>query len=302
MNDDLLNFNSRPEREPGSEQELHPDKSGKTRKNGGLSTIFLVVLGLHVAVIVGIGAFHLIRGNSAPETAAETTVDEMPVAEAAADPASAPVAEAYAPEGVEAPAVQGPVVESSMPAPNDPLWTGQPAVPAPVQQAPAAVTPSVQAPQVSGRTHTVVAGDSLFRIARQNGVKVDELKQANGLGSDLLRIGQTLVIPSGGRTVAQTATAPAPRPAVTAQSGGRLYEVAPGDTLVRIARNFGTTADKIAAANGITDPRKLKIGMKLRIPSQTVASETSAVPSQAPQQQGSVQNTDMAMLQPPVQN
>jgi LysM repeat protein len=296
MNDDLLNFNGRPEREPGSEQEMHPDKSGKTRKNSGLSTIFLVVLGLHVAVIVGIGAFHLIRGNSAPETVAETPVDEMPVA----DPASAPVAEAYAPEGGTAPAVQGPVVESSMPLPNDPLWTGQPAVTAPAAKTPVVEAKPVPAPAVSGRTHTVVSGDSLFRIARQNGVKVDALKQANGLTSDLLRIGQTLVIPTGGQPAA--AAAPVSRPAATGQSGGRLYEVVAGDTLVRIARNFGTTADKIAEVNGITDPRKLKIGMKLWIPSQTVASETSSVPARTPQPQGSVQNTDMAMLQAPAQN
>ncbi len=45
------------------------------------------------------------------------------------------------------------------------------------------------------KTHTVVAGETLWRIATQNGVTVNELKQANQLNSDQLRIGQTIIVP-----------------------------------------------------------------------------------------------------------
>lgn len=43
--------------------------------------------------------------------------------------------------------------------------------------------------------HTVQRGDTLSHIARAYGVTVGDLKRANNLRSDLIRIGQTLVIP-----------------------------------------------------------------------------------------------------------
>ncbi len=38
-------------------------------------------------------------------------------------------------------------------------------------------------------------GDALFLIGKKFGVTVDQIKQANGLSSDLIRAGQTLKIP-----------------------------------------------------------------------------------------------------------
>lgn len=48
----------------------------------------------------------------------------------------------------------------------------------------------------SGPTHTVRKGDTLSAIALRYGVSVSALKRANALNSDLIRIGQTLVIPA----------------------------------------------------------------------------------------------------------
>jgi N-acetylmuramoyl-L-alanine amidase len=46
------------------------------------------------------------------------------------------------------------------------------------------------------RQHTIRSGDTLSLIAQQYGVSVAALKQYNGLMSDVVRIGQTLKIPS----------------------------------------------------------------------------------------------------------
>lgn len=45
------------------------------------------------------------------------------------------------------------------------------------------------------RTHTVQAGDTLFGLSKRYGVTLDALKQRNGLTSDMISIGQTLIIP-----------------------------------------------------------------------------------------------------------
>lgn len=48
----------------------------------------------------------------------------------------------------------------------------------------------------NGTTYTVKKGDALSIIARRNGISVKELKQANKLTSDNIRIGQKLIIPA----------------------------------------------------------------------------------------------------------
>ncbi|MBB4120184.1 peptidoglycan DD-metalloendopeptidase family protein [Martelella radicis] len=69
----------------------------------------------------------------------------------------------------------------------------------------------------SGNVYTVKSGDSLYTIAKANGVTVDSLKAANGLTSSNIRIGQKLAIPTGGAapaqpvTPVQTAEKPAPQ-------------------------------------------------------------------------------------------
>lgn len=55
--------------------------------------------------------------------------------------------------------------------------------------------PAPPAPTSSGYNHIVEAGQTLSEIARGYGVTVNAIKQANGLKSDNLRIGQKLFIP-----------------------------------------------------------------------------------------------------------
>lgn len=50
--------------------------------------------------------------------------------------------------------------------------------------------------RATAREHLVARGDTLSGIAQMHGVSVASLRAANGLGSDLLRVGQRLHIPS----------------------------------------------------------------------------------------------------------
>ena len=45
-----------------------------------------------------------------------------------------------------------------------------------------------------------------------------------------------------------------------------IYAIEPGDTLWGIAKNFGVTVNDIISCNSITDPNRLFVGQKLRIP------------------------------------
>lgn len=65
--------------------------------------------------------------------------------------------------------------------------------------APSAVAPvaTPATPTADVRTHTVKEGESLWKISRQYGVKVDKLVQMNGLEKDKLRPGMVLKLPQG---------------------------------------------------------------------------------------------------------
>jgi len=54
-------------------------------------------------------------------------------------------------------------------------------------------------------SYVVKPGDSLVRIAKANGVSVDELKKANGLTTGNIRIGQALAVPAKGNKSTATA-------------------------------------------------------------------------------------------------
>ncbi len=63
---------------------------------------------------------------------------------------------------------------------------------------PATETPSptpTDTPAPSGKTYTVVSGDTLTRIASRNGTTVTAIKELNGLTSDNIYVGQVLKLP-----------------------------------------------------------------------------------------------------------
>ncbi len=59
-----------------------------------------------------------------------------------------------------------------------------------------APAPPPSRPALSGTTHTVAKGDTLWGISRKYGVSVDAIKQANGLTRDIVVLGSTLQIPA----------------------------------------------------------------------------------------------------------
>ena len=63
------------------------------------------------------------------------------------------------------------------------------------QKSAAAAAQAAQAQSQSGYEHKVQAGQTLSAIAQVYGVPVEKIKRANGLQSDVIRVGQVLFIP-----------------------------------------------------------------------------------------------------------
>lgn len=143
-----------------------------------------------------------------------------------------------------------------------------------------AVAPPAAAQSAGGGLYVVQAGDTLFRIARTNGLSIDELKALNGLADNTISVGQTLRL-----SAAASAPAPGTVPAVpttavgvgievpgtpTPDPPGRgpdaasdaVHVVTPGETLFRIAMRYDTSVDALRRLNGIRGDQ-IEVGQRL---------------------------------------
>ncbi|WP_409327968.1 LysM peptidoglycan-binding domain-containing protein [Staphylococcus pseudoxylosus] len=92
---------------------------------------------------------------------------------------------------------------------------------------------------ITGDTHKVVAGDTLYNISKRSNVSVENIKKWNNLKNDSISKGQTLYLV-------------------------KTYTVKKGDTLYSIAKNQKTTVDKIKSDNKL-DSNSIKVGQILKI-------------------------------------
>lgn len=97
-------------------------------------------------------------------------------------------------------------------------------------------------------THTVAAGDSLYKIAQRYRTTVDQLKTQNGLKSDMIYVGQVLTIPGSG----------------TSPGGARVHVVARGESLYLIAKKYGSTVSELKRLNNLTGDM-IYVGQRLTI-------------------------------------
>lgn len=119
--------------------------------------------------------------------------------------------------------------------------------------------PTTQPPTTCpGRVYTVRSGDTLFSIARNQGVSLNALQQANpAVDPNRLTVGQQLCIPTG--------PAPGPAPGVCPPNTS-AYNVRSGDTFFGLAQRFGTTVEALRQANPNVNPNALQIGQRICIP------------------------------------
>ena len=98
--------------------------------------------------------------------------------------------------------------------------------------------------------YTVKRGDTLYQIARNNNISVDELKRANNLNTNSLAIGQRLIIPTQEDIL---------------QDDYTVYTVKNGDTLFSVANNFNVSVEELLTLNKLNSTG-LTVGQQLLIP------------------------------------
>ena len=108
----------------------------------------------------------------------------------------------------------------------------------------------------NNKYYIVKKGDSLYSIARRNNMTVDKLKSLNNLTSNILSIGQRLIISSGSNVP------------------NNVYVVKKGDTLWSIANNFNVSVNDLKNANNKSN-NSLSIGEQLIIPGKSTGENVS---------------------------
>lgn len=102
--------------------------------------------------------------------------------------------------------------------------------------------------------YTVQNGDSLYRISKMFNISVDDLKRLNNLESNLLKIGQKLIV---GRKSNDSIN--------DTQEDYENYIVLPDDNLYSIANKKNITIDELKRINNLTSSM-LQVGQQLKVP------------------------------------
>ena len=223
----------------------------KNRKFAGLLLAAHITLGAAVLLLSGCGTATSPKAKPAPKAG-----ENVPQAQGTPRPVN-------------------PAFNPDLQAPTRPTESAAPVSAADT----AALTPVPPAPVAASQEYTVAKGDSLTRIAKKFGVSVADLKAANGLSSDAVKVGQKLVIPGGAPGTGTTSLAvEGGSSAPLAAAGTQEYTVEKGDSLSRVAKKFGVSLADLRAANNLTGDT-IKAGQKLVIPAGASAPKESAAPA-----------------------
>lgn len=136
----------------------------------------------------------------------------------------------------------------------------------------------------SNHTYTVKSGDTLYRIAKNNGTSVQQLKKWNNLSSHLIYVNQVLKI-SGTGTVSSSPSAPVQEKtnetqASPAPSNSKSYKVQPGDTMWSVAQRHGISISQLKQWNNLSS-NTIYINQVLQVGGQAAAQAKPSTPSPA---------------------
>lgn len=124
------------------------------------------------------------------------------------------------------------------------------------------------------------AADHVGIVEKVNGktITVIEGNYSNAVGRRTLAVGNGYIRGYGlpAYSSKSTSTGGSTSGGGAASSNDTVYTVVAGDTLSKIAAKYGTTYQKLAEYNGISNPNVISVGQKIKIPASTSGSSTSS--------------------------
>ena len=224
--------------------------------NMKLSHAFMVVLALHVVAVGGLFAFNKVKaGHSKVAEKLQTEVaagQAAVVAEETKPLVPAPVHEvAKVAEVPVAPIAPSQQKEQVMPIAPKKINAAPKVVEAPVVPAPA---------PIATRASADTATKSAFLATKTGATLTAPTTVAPSASS-------SAAIAAVGSVASSTATAaPVSEPVPSAPAASTEYTIVKGDNPYKIAKRFHVSYDQLIKFNNISDPRKMQIGQKIRIP------------------------------------
>ena len=111
--------------------------------------------------------------------------------------------------------------------------------------------------QENATTHKVRRGESLFSIAEDYGVTIDNLKEWNNLSGSSIDAGQTLIVNASAAKASKKSSGSSEKKAATTK-----HKVRRGETLGAIASRYGVTVDNLKGWNNLSSSR-IDVGQTL---------------------------------------
>ena len=251
----------------------------KKRKRVGISfaTAFVLVLAIHLAGVGGIFAFSNLKSDKKP----------TPVAEAPAEKQPGPKSDSLARNEWPQPEAQPKVVATPPPVKKQvaaaKIAPKAEAKPAPVvavkpNEKPAIANTTPKAQPAASKVDDSAARKA-FLATRSDLQPVTETQQTIPATAQVQPVVasnpemkvETIAAQPPANTApikpqSAIASAPAHQEQATPSSKPSEYTLAPGDNLYMVSRRLQVSYSDLMQANGLTDPRQLRVGQKLKVP------------------------------------
>jgi len=134
--------------------------------------------------------------------------------------------------------------------------------------------PSTSSNDTSKNTYIIVSGDTLSKIAQKFNTTVSNLKAWNGLTSDLIYVGQKIIVSKSSQVVVPTSNN---TPTTTNTTSSKTYKVVKGDTLSEIAQKYKTTVANLKKWNNLKSDL-IYVGQKLYVTKTTTTTNNTKTP------------------------